>query len=217
MDYLDYESTLPHVKKTYFDHFKFFSMEKVADQIKSIPEQPYGLRPDGSPADADQAPEPSTGCKMTPHETARMNKVPAAKTLLLGDTRKAQAICDFVKAMFMRDLVPVNDTTTQNCLYEAFLQQISNSDFMYNPESGEAYSPMDLRAQLLYLMATDYEEFYPKVQMHLETSYKKWLYEQMDEASPSDLVAVSALRHMFQVSKKYFIEIFLSTGPQMHK
>ena len=205
MDYLDYESTLPHVKKTYFDNFKFFSMEQVADQIKNIPEQPYGLKPHGSSADAEEtAPEPSTGFKMTAHETARMNKVPAAKTLLLGDTRKAQAICDFVKAMFMRDLVPVNDTTTQNCLYEAFLQQISNSDFMYHPESGETYSPMDLRAQLLYVMATDYEEYYPKVQMHLETSYKKWLYEQMDEASPSDLVAVAALRHMFQVSKKYF-------------
>ena len=202
MDYLDYEATLPHVKKTYYDGFKFLTMDKVADQIKKIPEQPYGQKPDGSPADSEMPPsEPSTGCKMSSHETARMNKVSSAKPLLLGDTRKAQAISDFVKAMFMRDLVPIADTT-QNCLYEAFLQQISNSDFMYHPDTGETYSPMDLRTQLLYVMVTDYEEYYPKVQMHLEVSYKQWLYDQMDEASASDLVAVSALRHFFQVSKK---------------
>ena len=109
--------------------------------------------------------------------------------------------------MFMRDMVPVDDLSTQNCLYEAWLQQICNSDFMYNPDSGEPYSPLDLRMQLLYNMSVDYEQYYEQVKVHLEIPYKEWIIRQLSEHTPSDLVAVAALRHMFQVSK-YFI-IFL--------
>ena len=86
-----------------------------------------------------------------------MNKVPAAKTLLLGNTRQAQAISDFVKSMFMKDMVPIDDLSSQNCLYEAWLEQISNSDFMYHPDTGEQYSPLNLRTQFLYNMSVDYE------------------------------------------------------------
>ena len=101
-----------------------------------------------------------------------MNKVPAAKTLLLGDTRKVQAIADFVKSMFMRDIVPIEDLSTQNCLYEAWLEQISNSDFMYHSDTGEQYSPLDLRTQLLYNMVVNYEAYYPQVVMHLDIPYR---------------------------------------------
>ena len=166
MDYLDYESTLPDMKRTFFSDFK-----------------------------------------LSPAEVARMNKVQAVKTLLLGDRRKAQAISDFVKTMFMRDIIPVDDLSTQNCLYEAWLQQISNSDFMYNPDSGESYSPLDLRMQLLYNMSVDYEQYYPQVKMHLEIPYKHWIMKQLSKHTPSDMVAVAALRHMFQVST--YFKIFL--------
>ena len=47
MDYLDFESTLPDVKKTFFSDFKFSTMEKVQDMIKNIPETPYGQLPPG--------------------------------------------------------------------------------------------------------------------------------------------------------------------------
>ena len=90
--------------------------------------------------------------------------------MLIGDTRKAQAISDFVETMFMRDTVPIADLSTR--LYEAWLHQITNSDFMYNPDSGEPYSALDLRMQLLYNMAVDYEQYYPQVKMHLEIPYK---------------------------------------------
>ena len=120
-----------------------------------------------------------------------MSKVPAAKTLLLWDTRKAQAIADFVKSMFMRDLVPIEDLSTQNCLYEAWLEQISNSDFMYYPDTGDQYSHLDLRTQLLHNMAVNYEAYYPQVVMHLECPYKEWFLKQMNQDTPSDLVAVS--------------------------
>ena len=110
--------------------------------------------------------------------------------------------------MFLRDMVPIADLSTQKFLYEAWLHQISNSDFMYNPDSGEPYSALDLRMQLLYNMAVDYEQYYPQVKMHLEIPYKLWIMKQLSEHTPSDMVAVPALRHMFQVST--YFKIFLS-------
>ena len=209
MDYLDYESILPDMKRTFFSDFKFYTMEKVQDLIKNIPETPYGQAPKGVEQAESQAPTSSYGsARLTPAEVARMNKFQAAKTLLIGDTRKAQAISDFVKTMFMRDMAPIADLSTQNCLYEAWLHQISNSDFMYNPDSGEPYSALDLRIQLLYNMAVDYEQYYPQVKMHLEIPYKLWIMKQLSEHTPSDMVGVAALRHMFQVSTHF--KIFLS-------
>ena len=209
MDYLDYESTLPDVKKTFFSDFKFYTMEKVQDMIKNIPETPYGQLP-GVDAQKETTTSSCGSAKLTPAEVSRMNKVQAAKTLLLGDTRKAQAISDFVKTMFMRDMVPVDDLSTQNCLYEAWLEQISNSNFMYNPETGDQYSPLDLRIQLLYNMSVDYEQYYPQVKVHLEIPYKEWIIRQISEHTPSDMVAGAALRHMFQVSKnfRFFLPCF---------
>ena len=86
-----------------------------------------------------------------------MNKIHA-----VGNTRKAQAISDFVETMFMRDMVSVDDLSTQNWLYEAWLEQITNSDFMYHPESGQQYSTLDLRIQLLYNMSVDPSQDAPR-------------------------------------------------------
>ena len=158
IDYLDYESTLPDMKRTFFSEFKFYTMDKVQDLIKNIPETPYGQASEGVQQTESQSTPSCGSARPSPAEVAGMNKVQAAKTLLIGDTRKAQAISDFVKTMFMRDMVPIADLSTQNCLYEAWLHQISNSDFMYNPDSGEPYSALDLRMQLLYNMAVDYEQ-----------------------------------------------------------
>ena len=36
MDYLDYESTLPDMKRTFFSEFKFYTSDKVQDLIKNI-------------------------------------------------------------------------------------------------------------------------------------------------------------------------------------
>ena len=173
-----------------------------------------GKAPEGvEQRERDSQSTPSCGsARLTPSEVARMNKVQAAKTLLIGDTRKAQAISDFVKTMFMRDMVPIADLSTQNCLYETWLDQISNSDFIYHPDSGEPYSAFDLRMQLLYNMAVDYEPYYQQVKMHLEIPYKLWIMKQLSEQTPSDMVAVAALRHMFQVSTIFKIFLVSDTG-----
>ena len=198
MDYMSYEATLPIIAKTFFDGFKFYSREVVEHAIHTLPDDlphPPGFDPN--------KPQPRpihyNGSKMTPGEVARMNKVVSAKTLLLGDTRKAQAVCDFVKTMFLKELTPVTDRTKENCLFEAWLCQISNADFIYSNDTGNLYSPLDLRYQLLYNMAVDYKLYTAKVYMHLEKPYKRWCLEQLDEDCPSDLATVAALRHMFQV------------------
>ena len=198
MDYMSYKATLPTISKTFYDGFKFYTREQVEHAIHTIPDDlpdPAGYDPSHPQA----KPVHQNGSKMTSSEIARMNKVVSAKTLLLGDTRKAQAVADFVKTMFLKDLVPVKDTTKENCLYEAWLCQISNSDFIYSNDSGNLYCPLDLRKQLLYNMAVDYKLYTAKVYMHLEKPYKKWCLEQLDEDCPSDLATIAALRHMFQV------------------
>ena len=98
--------------------------------------------------------------------------------------------------MFLKDLKPVKDTTKENCLFEAWLSQISNADFIYSNDTGEQYSPLDLRYQLLYNMATCYKDYTAKVYMDLEKPYKIWCLEKLDEDCPSDLATVAALRHV---------------------
>ena len=198
MDYMDYESTLPIISKTFYSGFKFYSKQQVENAIATIPED----LPDPPGYDSTKPitkPVHSNGSKMTSSEIARMNKVSAAKILLLGDTRKAQAIYDFVRTIFMKELQPINDTTKENCLFESWLSQISNSDFTYSNDTGELYSPLDLRHQLIYNMAVDYKSYSAKVYMHLEKPYKLWCKEQLDEDCPSDLATIAGLRHMFQV------------------
>ena len=100
--------------------------------------------------------------------------------------------------MFLKDLRPVKDTTKENCLFEAWLSQISNSDFIYSNNTREHNGPLDLRYQLLYNMAVSYKDFSAEVYMHLEKPYKTWCIEQLDEDCPSNLATVAALRHCFR-------------------
>ena len=190
MDYMDYESTLPIISKTFYQGFEFHSREEVEKAISTIPDDlpdPPGYDPDKPPV---RKPLHYNDSKLSSSGVARMNKVSAVKILLLGDTTKAQAVFD---------LKPVKDTTKENCLFEAWLSQISNSDFIYSNDTGEQYGPLDLRYQLLYNMVISYKDFSPKVYMHLEKPYKTWCVEQLDEDCPSDLATVAALRHMFKV------------------
>ena len=198
MDYMDYDSTLPLISKSFYNGFKFYTKEQVQHALATIPDdlpEPPGYDPDKPMT----KPVHSNGTKLNASETARMNKVAAAKILLLGDTRKAQAVFDFVKTMFLKDLQPIKDTTKENCLFEAWLSQISNSDFCYSNDTGELYSLLDLRLQLIYNMSVNYKEYTAKVYMHLEKPYKAWCTEQLEEDCPSDLATVAALRHIFQV------------------
>ena len=92
MDYMSYEATLPIIAKTFFDGFRFYTREVVEHAIHTIPDDlpdPPGFDPNKP----QPRPVHHNGSKMTPGEVARMNKVVSAKTLLLGDTRKAPVGC----------------------------------------------------------------------------------------------------------------------------
>ena len=80
----------------FFSDFKFYTMEKVQDLIKNIPETPYGQVPERVEPQSESTTSSYGRAKLSPAEVGRMNKVQAAKTLLLGDTRKAQAISDYI-------------------------------------------------------------------------------------------------------------------------
>ena len=84
-------------------------MDKVQVLIKNIPETPYGQYPEGVEPERESTTTSSGSSRLSPAEVARMNKVQAAKTLLIEDTRKAQAICDFVKTMFIRDVLHLTE------------------------------------------------------------------------------------------------------------
>ena len=101
MDYIDYEGTLSIISKTFFSDFKFYSQEAVANTIATIPDDLPDLPGYDSSQPMVKAVH-SNGSKMTSAEIARMKNISAAKILLLGDTRKAQAVFDFVKTMFLR-------------------------------------------------------------------------------------------------------------------
>ena len=55
MEYLDNESTLPDVNRTFFRDFKFHQMEQVTSLIKNIPETPYEQMPPGVTQDKDKS------------------------------------------------------------------------------------------------------------------------------------------------------------------
>ena len=78
MDYLDYESTLPDMKRTFYSGFKFYSMDKVQDLIKNIPETPYGQYPEGVEPESESSSTSSGTSRLSPAEVARMNEVQAA-------------------------------------------------------------------------------------------------------------------------------------------
>ena len=198
---MSYEQTLPHVTATFFNNFKFYKKQAILTLIHAIPEETYGSLPPGlTEKKAQEAVQGSNGTKLSTSEVARMNKSPPAKALLLGDTRKAQAIADFLNETFNRVMIPIEDMNHNNCLYEAWLIQISNSDFVFDNETGEKYGPGDLRNNLLHEMAVEYEKYFPHVMIHLDCSYKEWMIHQLDPNTESDLVTACGLRIMFNVS-----------------
>ena len=83
---------------------------------------------------------PSNGSKLISLQVSRMNNVSAAKTLLLRDTRKAQAIADFVRSMFMRNLVPIEDLSTQNFLIRQIREETAlDLSFCVSSETRSRY------------------------------------------------------------------------------
>ena len=162
-------------------------------------DEPYGTLPDSADPQSDE-PRGPAGPKLTSGQLAKLK--PAAKALLLADERKACGIAKFVKDNVFRDLQPVNIQDTQNCCYEAVLQQVSNIEYVFNTETGERYNHSDFRRQVVFNMTVHADEIYPKLMQWnlLPTSYKVWLHQQLSDDTPSDEVTIIGIRCLLNVS-----------------
>ena len=199
MEYLSYEQTIPLLKQTYFENFTFHKVSEIHELIDSLADEPYGTLPDSADPQSDEHRGPA-GPKLTPGQLAKLK--PAAKALLLADERKACGIAKFVKDNVFRDLQPVNIQDTQNCCYEAVLQQVSNIEYVFNTETGERYNHSDFRRQVVFNMTVHADKIYPKlIQWNLlPTSYKVWLHQQLSDDTPSDEVTIIGIRCLLNVS-----------------
>ena len=140
------------------------------------------------------------GPKISPAVFAKLK--PAAKALNMVDEKKACGIANFVKETVFRELEPVTIDDTQNCAYQAALQQVSNLEYTYHTETGELYTATDFRNQVIFNMALHADELYPKLMdaSMLPTSYKAWLHNQLDTQQPGDEVSLFGIRVLLNVS-----------------
>ena len=60
-----------------------------------------------------------------------------------------------MKDIFGRKLVAIKDVMTNNCLFEAVLYEMSNSEYVIDDE-GKFYQPNDLRMQGMYFSAKNF-------------------------------------------------------------
>ena len=162
-------------------------------------DEPYGTLPDSADPQSDQ-PRGPTGSKLTPAQLSKLKL--AAKALLLADERKTCGIAKFVKDNVFRDLQAVDIPDTQNCCYEAVLQQVSNIEYVFNTETGQRYNHSDFRRQVVFNMTVHADEIYPKlIQWNvLPTFYKVWLHQQLSYDTPADEVIIIGIRCLLNVS-----------------
>ena len=167
----------------HFENFTFHKVSEIHELIDSLADEPYGTLPDSADPRSDEHRGP-------------------AGPLLLADERKACGIAKFVKDNVFRDLQPVNIQDTQNCCYEAVLQQVSNIEYVFNTETGERYNHSDFRRQVVFNMTVHADEIYPKLMQWnlLPTSYKVWLHQQLSDDTPSDEVTIIGIRCLLNVS-----------------
>ena len=137
---------------------------------------------------------------MTPKEMKSLKK--HAQILIMNDERKASAIAQFVKENLNKELQAVPNNGPNDCGYSVVLQQISNLEYTYNKETGDDFTPDDLRKHLIHFMVINCDSVFPEL-MRLNlppSSYKDWLYQQLDPETQIDETALLGLRLMLKMS-----------------
>ena len=196
MEVQTYEETVKGLSASYFSDFKFFTQTFVQDYIKvTVPDTEEYLN--SRVPKKEQSKSETIEAKLTKSQKALQS--PSAKILLLTDNRKAKVLSSYIKETCQRKLVEIEDLTSNNCLYEAVLSQISNAEFIYS-EDNTQYVPYNLRMQMLHYMATNHEVLLPLVRDYLDQkSFKEWMLDQCSPSEPADLIAPIVLRHMMKV------------------
>ena len=201
--FLSYEETVPGLRATYFPDFYIHTRENVSGLIAILPDDPYSEMPETY--DPKPTANKKGGRPMTPKEMQKLNK--HAQILIMSDERKASGIANYVKTELKMDLQEVPNTGPKSCGYSAVLQQISNTEYTYDQETGEEYGPDHLRVQLIHFMAVNCDTVYPELLRLnlLPTSYKDWLYQQLDPETQIDESALLGLRLMLKVSNHLIV------------
>ena len=202
--YMTYEETIPIIRASVFNSFNIYTNEDVQAQIDLLPDMPYGQLPEGvNPEQASKLKEQRKAeHPLSSKEKAQQNKY--AEALCLRDNRKASGIAHYTKTVLNREI----DTTKQsadnrNCAYGSVVTQISNREYLYDPQTGSEFTDYDFRKQAIYHMALNAETIYGLVKIHLDTSYKEWLTQQLDPMEDGDMVSLIGIRHLLNVSRTH--------------
>ena len=70
----------------------------------------------------------------------------------MRDNRKASAIAHYCKTVMFRDIDCQKCSTNRSCAYSSVLKQISNKDYVFDPQTGEEYSDLDFRRQVFFTL-----------------------------------------------------------------
>lgn len=201
MDIINFEKTVEHLQQSYAE-LHFHSAEDVKSLLEIIPDEPYGIA-ECDINDEDEAIQAARE-QNTRKTTTKLSG--AAEVLLISNNSKANNIQYFVRDMFGRKLVPIKDLMSNNCLYEAVLNQISNSEYVID-EQGRLFQANDLRLQAMYYSTKNYEDVYKAIKHYLSCSFKEWILRNIDSNKESDYAATVVLRMMLEVSNfSFFVQ-----------
>ena len=191
-----------------FNNFNIYEVEEITPLIDQLPDTPYGELPPGVTPEQGEIAKENRKAEhpLSSKEKANQNKY--AEALCLRDNRKASGIAHYIKTVLNRDI----DTSKQsqdnrNCAYGCVLVQISNREYLFDPQTGQEFSDYDFRKQIVYHMAQNAEHIYGLVKIHLDVPYKTWLKEQLDPMADGDMCSLIGIRHLLNVSSTFFYKI----------
>ena len=146
--YISYEETILIIRASVFNNFTFYTDEDLKAQIDLLPDNPYGqLPPDVTPEQSGLVKEQRKGeHPLSSKEKASQNKY--AEALCLRDKRKASGIAHHLKNILNREIDTFKQSAeNSNCTYGSVLVQISNRDYLYDPQTEAEYSDFYFRKQ----------------------------------------------------------------------
>ena len=199
MNLMTYEETVPLIQASIFHNLHFYSEDQVLQVIDALPDDPYGQLPEGANPDQHKANKQAQEQEalLSSKEKNGLNKY--AEGLCIRDNRKASAIAHYCKTVMFRDIDSQKCSTNRSCV----LKQISNKDYVFDPNTGEEYSDIDFRRQVVLHCASKPEELYPLMKYNMDDSFKDFLKKQLNPNEDGDLAAILAMRHMLDVGTLY--------------
>ena len=191
-EYLSYEETAAFIEATNWKGYQFLSSEDVYKNIAAIPDELYGEEPQEQLKEQE-----SETVAATSKDMYKASSV--AKILNLVDNQKPAAIKDYVRTKFGRQLVRT-DSEDQNCFFPVSSHAIGEQGINQD-ETGNLYSPQNLRLQAIDYVALNYSDMFPVLEKHLTTSLKTWCTKMLSDQGPADFPICVAVRYLINVSK----------------